>query len=279
MAGLAIVAFAIGLHLQAHGGRVVQHGLPCLDWDSFPDVNHPVRGQSIDGGHDGRVGVLVGVGEPVLFRDADPGGDLRRWRGRLDGRAGHLIVGGTIEAVLSLSHSAPVASAARRGVRPGAAELGGPAFLSHRSYLRGGGGRMVRGRRKAAGVRARQKRRRALGGDTGRLPGRVLRRGLVVVEAGLVRGRLGVAAAGRDAAGGAEAAGIAVAICVGQRQGHDGVDTPFDDLVFGAALLHLVLGILAVGCDLNSRAFQGRGNIGSQAMGQVIAGRCMVVVL
>lgn len=106
-----------------------------------------------------------------------------------------------------------------------------------------------------------------------------MRRGLVVVEAGLVRGRLRVAAAGRDAARGTEAAGVTVALCVGQRQGHNGVDTPLDDLVLGAALLHFVLGVMAVGCDLNSRAFKGRGNIGSQAMGQVIARRCVVFVL
>lgn len=64
---------------------MVQHGLPRLDWDSLPHVYHSICGQSVDGSHNGRIGVLVGAGEPALICDADPGGAMRGWGGRLDG--------------------------------------------------------------------------------------------------------------------------------------------------------------------------------------------------
>jgi len=202
---------------------------------------------------------------------------VRRRVGRLVGRAGRLAAGGAVQAVLSLPHAAVVDSAAAGGrVGPGAAGPRRPAFLGHGSDLRGGGGRMARGRHGTAGVRAGHQRRGAFGGDAGRLPGRVLRGVLVVVEARLVRGRLRVAAAGGDAARRAQAAGVAVAVAVGQRQSHDGVDAPLGAVVLAVALFHLVLGVLAVGRDLDAGAFQSRGPVGSQPVGQVIA---RVVVL
>lgn len=69
-----------------------------------------------------------------------------------------------------------------------------------------------------------------------------------------------MAAAGRDTAGGTQAAGVPVAVSARERQSHDGVDSFGDRKV---TLLHLVLRKLAVGCDLDAGALQGGRSIGT----------------
>lgn len=233
---------------------MVQHGLPSLDRNSFPHVYHPVCCQGIDGGHNSRVGVLVGAAEPALICDTDPGRAMRGWNRRLDGWAWCMMIGGAFKAVFSLPHGAHASPTARRRVGPGATRLRRPAFLGHSPDLRGGGWWMVRGSGRASRKWTRQERGR-LGRNTGRLPGRVLRGIVVVIEAGLIRRCLRVTAARWNAACRAEAAGVTIAISIGQSQRHNGVHAPFDDLVLAAALLHLVFRILAVGSNFNARAF------------------------
>lgn len=63
-----------------------------------------------------------------------------------------------------------------------------------------------------------------------------------------------MAAAGRDAAGRTEAAGVTVALPTGQGQRHDGVDLLGNRK---AALLHLILRKLTVRRDLDARTLQG----------------------
>lgn len=76
---------AQGLHLQADRGAVLQAGFPGLGGNGLAEVDHSVRGQGIDGGQDGRVGVLVGVGKPGLLGDTETRGGLRRWPGGMVG--------------------------------------------------------------------------------------------------------------------------------------------------------------------------------------------------
>ena len=84
-----------------------------------------------------------------------------------------------------------------------------------------------------------------------------------------------MAAARRDAAGRTQAAGVTVTICTGEGQRHDGVDSLGHRK---AALLHLILRKLAVGCDLDARALQGRGSVWADARGRVVAGRSHVIL-
>lgn len=189
------------------------------------------------------------------------------------------MVGGAIEAVLSLPHAACVASTERRGIRPRATRLCRPAFFSHSSNLRRGGGRMVRGSGRATCEWARQEWGWTFGRNTWRLPGGVLWGVVIVVEARLVGGCLRVTATRWNAARRTEAAGITVTICIGECQRHNGVNTSFDELVLTVALFYLFLRILTVGSDLNTRAFKGRGPIRSQGMGQIIAWCSMVIIL
>lgn len=64
---------------------MLQASFPGFHWDSFPQVDHAVRGQGVNGGQDGRVGVLVGVWKPGLLRDAETRGGVR---GRTGGVVG-----------------------------------------------------------------------------------------------------------------------------------------------------------------------------------------------
>lgn len=84
-----------------------------------------------------------------------------------------------------------------------------------------------------------------------------------------------MAAAGGDAAGRTEAAGVAVAVGAGEAQRHNGVD-PLGHRK--AALLHLVLRKLAVSRDLDARALEGRGSIGADAWGREVAHRPHVIL-
>lgn len=170
-----------------------------------------------------------------------------------------------VEAVLPLR--------ATRRVGPGAT-LAHPGVVRHAGAGRRGG-RVARGATRGAAV-ARQGQGGALGGHGGRLPGRVLGRVVVVVgEVGLVGRCVRLAAAGRDAAGWTQAAGVTVAVGAGERQRHDGVDSLGDRK---AVLLHLVLGKLTVGCDLDARALQGRGSVRADARRRVEARRTHVLL-
>lgn len=256
-----------GLHLQADCGAVLLAGFAGLHGDSFPEVGHPVRGQGVDGRQDGGVCVLVGVWQPGLLRDAEARGGLRGRPGGVVGRVCVLLVRrpAAVEAVLSLG--------AARGVGPGTA-LAHPVFVRH-AGAGGGGGRVARGSAGRAAL-TRQREGGALGGHGGRLPGRVLGGVVVVVgEARLVGGGVGVAAAGGDAAGRAQAGGVAVTVGTGEGQRHDGVDSLGHGEV---ALLHLVLGKLAVGRDLDAGALQGRGSVRADAGGREVAGRPHVIL-
>lgn len=262
-----IELLASWFHLQAdRRGAVLLARLARLHRDALPKVDHPVRGQGVDGGQDGGVCVLVGVGQPGLLRDTEAGGRLRGRPRRVIGRVRELLVGrgpAPVEAVLSLA----------RGAWPGTS-LAHPVVIRH-AGAGGGGGRVARGSTSGAAF-ARQGQGGALGRHGGRLPRGVLGRVLVVVgEAGLVGGGVRVAAAGGDAAGRTEAAGVAVAVSAGESQRYDGVDP----LGHGkAALLHLVLRKLAVSRDLDARALEGRGSVGADARGREVA-RCPHVIL
>lgn len=179
---------ASGLHLQADCWVVLLARFPGLHGDSLPEVSHSICGQSVDGCQDGRVGVLVGVWQPALLGDAEARGGLRgQSRGVIGGVLEGLVCCSTaVEAVLPLRSTG--------GVGPGAT-LTHPVLICD-TCARGGGGGVARGATREATITW-QGEGGALGGHRGGLPGGVLGRVVVVVgEAGLVGGGVGVAAAG-----------------------------------------------------------------------------------
>lgn len=84
-----------------------------------------------------------------------------------------------------------------------------------------------------------------------------------------------MAAAGGDAAGRTEAAGVAIAVSTRESQRYNGVD-PLGHRK--AVLLHFVLRKLAVSRNLDARTLKGRGSIGADARGREVACRPHVIL-
>lgn len=182
---------------------MVDGGLPRLDGNPVVHIYGAVGGEGVDGGDDGGAGVLVGVPQPRLIRDAHPRRVLRRRRGGVVRGVGGLPA---VEAVLSLV-------AGRR--RPGVAS---PQPVLLRDARPGRRRRRVpRGTEQGAGHHAALVALLGVGGlrrDARGLPWRGLGGSVRIRVVGLVGRRFRVAASGRQATRWTQAGRVSVRLDV-----------------------------------------------------------------
>lgn len=62
--------FASRLNLQAHRSAMLHAGFPGLEWNPLSNISYSICAESINRCHDGRIGVLVGVGQPGVLTHA-----------------------------------------------------------------------------------------------------------------------------------------------------------------------------------------------------------------